>query len=58
MSKKIDLTTDGINRIEKITRVEVIDKKGRSYTKYCLKNAVEISIQDDGRTLKIFINEK
>lgn len=47
---------------EKVTRVEVIDHQsdpmiGRAYTKYNCQN-VELSLQDDGRTLKIFISKK
>ena len=47
---------------DKITRIEVIDHQsepiiGRAYTKHnCEK--VELSLQDDGRTLKIFIYKK
>jgi hypothetical protein len=37
-----------------VTRFEVIDENGRAYTRpYC---KVELSYQDDGRTLKVFIN--
>jgi len=37
----------------KVTRFEVIDEHGRAYTyPYC---KVELSYQDDGRTLKVFI---
>ena len=41
-----------------VTRVEVIDENGRSYTKY-LDNDQKVcyGIQDDGRTLKVFINK-
>ncbi len=40
----------------KCTRVEVIDDNGRSYVKYLKKDQlVEISMQDDGRTMKVFI---
>jgi len=45
----------------KVTRIEVIDHQsepvvGRAYTKYnCEK--VELQLQDDGRTLKIFISK-
>lgn len=47
---------------EKITRIEVIDHQsepiiGRAYTKYNCQN-VEVDLQDDGRTLKIFITKK
>jgi len=38
----------------KVNRIEVIDKKGRSYVKY-FDGKVEQSLQDEGRTLKIFI---
>lgn len=39
-------------------RVEVIDANGRSYTRY-LKDgeSVKFSLQDDNRTLKIFIDD-
>ena len=41
-----------------VTRVEVIDENGRSYTKYLdTDQKVCYSIQDDGRTLKVFINK-
>jgi len=42
--------------IEKITRFEVIDENGRSYMKYNVH--VEPDLQDDGRTLKIFISKR
>ena len=39
----------------KVNRVEVIDQEGRSYVNWKPSNKTSISIQDDGRTLKIFI---
>lgn len=46
--------------IEKVTRFEVIDHtselQGRILVKYGVK--VEISIQDDGRTMKVFLTDK
>lgn len=39
--------------ISKVTRFEVIDENGRVYTQRDCK--VELSYQDDGRTLKVFI---
>lgn len=39
------------------TRVEVIDKNGRSYVNWDKNNRVTISMQDDFQTLKIFIQE-
>jgi|TARA_R110000782_G_scaffold9566_4_gene30685 hypothetical protein len=39
-----------------VTRVEVIDEDGRSYIKYLDNNQkVRYSIQDNSRTLKVFI---
>ena len=40
----------------KITRFEVIDKTGRAYVKWNCK--IEQSIQDDRRTLKVFVQDK
>jgi hypothetical protein len=49
--KKVDLS--------KVNRVEVIDKFGRSYMNWRPEiRKVELSIQDEGQTLKIFIKEK
>jgi len=39
----------------KVTRFEVIDENGRVYTKH--NCTIELSYQDDSRTLKVFINE-
>lgn len=44
------------NKTSKITRVEVIDENGRAYTKHNCK--IELSYQDDGRTLKVFIKKE
>lgn len=45
-----------MNELEvgKVNRVEVIDENGRSYVKYRVES-VEFSLQDDGQTLKIFL---
>lgn len=42
----------------KVTRVEVIDQKGRSYVNFQPTNKIELSLQDDKRTLKIFIHKE
>jgi hypothetical protein len=42
--------------LKKVNRVEVIDQEGRSYVNWKLTNKVEISLQDDGKTLKVFIS--
>lgn len=49
-----------LRRMEKelshISRVEVIDEEGRSYTNYLKEDqSVNLVVQDDGRTLKVFI---
>jgi hypothetical protein len=40
----------------KVTRFEVIDENGRVYTKH--NCTIELSYQDDSRTLKVFIKNK
>lgn len=44
-------------KTDKVNRVEVIDKNGRSYVNWRSDNKVELSLQDNGRTLKVFIKE-
>ena len=44
--------------LEQVTRVEVIDENGRNYVNWQKDNQVQTSLQDDGRTLKIFITQK
>jgi hypothetical protein len=48
---------DTIENLDNVTRVEVIDNHGRSYTHYNAES-VQYSLQDDGKTLKIFIQDK
>lgn len=40
----------------RITRVEVIDQDGRSYVNWDSHNDISYQLQDDGRTLKVFVN--
>jgi len=47
---------DGIQKVKSISRVEVIDDNGRQYTIH--DAVVTIALQDNGRTLKLFIEEK
>ena len=42
--------------MNRITRVEVIDENGRSYVNWEEDNDITLSYQDDGRTLKVFVN--
>lgn len=39
-----------------VTRLEVIDSKGRSYFNWKIKD-IEFSLQDDDKTLKIFLRD-
>jgi hypothetical protein len=41
----------------RITRVEIIDENGRSYVSWEEDNDITVSYQDDGRTLKVFVNK-
>ena len=45
-----------VTLLEKVNRVEVIDQKGRSYVNWQPTNKTELSLQDDGKTLKVFIS--
>ena len=45
-----------IEKLEEVTRVEVIDKTGRVYVSGIREDLnVELHLQDDGKTLKIFL---
>jgi hypothetical protein len=41
---------------DKVTRVEIIDEEGRSYVNWDENNKVELSFQDNERTIKVFIS--
>ena len=43
--------------LKNCNRVEVIDDTGRVYVNWKKNNQVQLSLQDDGRTLKIFITD-
>ena len=45
---------DELHSQEGINRVEVIDETGRAYVKY-FTGKCELSYQDEGKTLKVFI---
>jgi hypothetical protein len=47
-----------INVLSDVVRVEVIDQNGRSYINWKDDNNVEVELQDNGRTLKVFISNK
>ena len=40
-----------------INRVEVIDENGRSYVNWKQTNRIELQVQDNGRTLKVFVSQ-
>jgi hypothetical protein len=50
-------TVEEIESMNNINRLEVIDKTGRAYTHYFSGDEkVRYSLQDNNRTLKIFID--
>ena len=55
------LNKRAIEGAEKVDRFEVIDKTGRAYVRGSIYDdpvSVELSYQDDGRTLKVFVKER
>jgi len=47
-----------LNKMKGANRVEVIDKEGRNYVRYLdAGETVKFSLQDDDKTLKIFIDD-
>jgi hypothetical protein len=42
----------------RITRIEVIDENGRSYVNWEEENDVSWQLQDEGRTLKVFVDKR
>ena len=51
----LESTGDSIRNYSKVTRVEVITSNGREFVQYDCSN-VQVSIQDDERTLKVFLS--
>lgn len=54
-------TNKPITDTSKVNRLEVIDSTGRAYVKgtiYGTPVSIELSLQDDGQTLKVFVTEK
>ena len=48
-----------LQRMQAVDRFEVIDETGRAYAKGIGKvKSIKFSIQDDGCTLKVFVNDK
>lgn len=43
---------------ENVTRLEIIDHKGRTVIFRDENKKIELSLQDDDRTLKIFVNDR
>ena len=51
----LEPTDYSIEAFPHVTRVEVIGKNGREFVQYDCSN-VQVSIQDDERTLKVFLS--
>ena len=56
MNGHIELDNQIAAKMMKVTRVEVIDENGRSYTKFNTQGY--LNFQDDGRTLKVFLSPR
>jgi hypothetical protein len=60
MDERNDYNSIAIQPIDKVTRFEVIDhtkkQRGRIVVEYGVK--VEVSIQDDGKTMKVFLTDQ
>jgi hypothetical protein len=54
--KEDEVIVDGIIKLPRVTRVEVIDENGRSYVNYNVE--VELSYQDSAQTLKLFLKKR
>jgi hypothetical protein len=55
MSKDIQMPNgDFLKNYPDVTRVEVITREGREFVRYECSN-VQVSLQDDGQTLKVFL---
>jgi hypothetical protein len=48
---------DFLKSYPEVTRVEVITDDGREFVRYDCNN-VQLSLQDDGRTLKVFLKQE
>jgi hypothetical protein len=48
---------DFLRNYPEVTRVEVITDDGREFVRYDCHN-VQLSLQDDGRTLKVFLKQE
>tara|TARA_R110000803_G_scaffold74903_5_gene139134 strand:+ start:9551 stop:9784 length:234 start_codon:yes stop_codon:yes gene_type:complete len=46
-----------ITLLNKVNRVEIIERGERSYVNSKSTNKTEISLQDNGKTLKVFITD-
>lgn len=62
MSKVGLINLDELRTVDSITRVEVIDHSedgcGKEYSKWDEKVKIELDLQDEGRTLKVFISDR
>lgn len=57
MSDQPRFSDAGVLRSERISRVEVVSSRGREFSIYVTPGA-SLHLQDDGRTLKVFVDEE
>ena len=51
------MNSDFLKDYPDVTRVEVITNSGREFVRYECSN-VQVSLQDNGRTIKVFLKSK
>ena len=54
----VDNKVFNAEQFSNVNRIEVIDQQGRSYVHYLKNENLTYSVQDDGKTLKLFIDNK
>lgn len=54
MTYELAKTSSQTDPSDAVTRLEIIDKQGRVYSQW--NCTIQLSYQDDGKTLKIFVN--
>ena len=59
LNKVIETELNKVIEIDGCTRLEIVDvERGRIYVNRGVDNVIKYSLQDDGKTLKIFVDKK
>lgn len=57
MNEPQNQSTDFLKAYPQVSRIEVIDETGRAWVRYGV-NDVQLSIQDEGKTIKVFCRKR